>query len=269
MATRHATPVPSEFRSVHDVITGLAELESLFATSQDRRGVFVSAHLITARAIHEWIERGRFLENELVGQYLTAFANGYRQALADYEQGRQSAVPTAWQQSFDASRGGNTSIIQDLLLGINAHINYDLPYAVLRSGLNVHCERCYQDHTRINDVLRLTAPLIRRRIAILYRRSFHVINWLCGWVIDSLVGLSFKQARENSWLLAKALDSAQRVAADPGVKNMIDARAAVAGRMILARKNSPTKCLAALYQVEDSISCRAYPSGYMAQLCYA
>jgi hypothetical protein len=39
-----------------------------------------------------------------------------------------AAVPQAWQIAFAGARSGNMSGLGDLLLGMNAHINRDLPY---------------------------------------------------------------------------------------------------------------------------------------------
>jgi hypothetical protein len=252
IAARSPIPVPAPFARVHDVIAGLTQLENAFVAAKDRRGVFVTAYLVITRTIQEWIDRELFLQNEMIACYVVAFANAYRQALAHYEAGERLAIPKAWQQSFDASHAGDASIIQDLLLGINAHINHDLPYAVLQGGLNVHCDRCHHDHTRINDSLRLATPLVRQRIAAIHRRGLHITNWIFGRTIDEAVAYTFQRARQNSWALAKALDAARRADQKACLGDMINDRAASAGRTILAHRYAPAKCLASLYEVEDA-----------------
>jgi hypothetical protein len=253
MATRHPVIVPPEFKSVADVIRGLSELEKVFIARQDRRGVFASTYLLTTTTFKKWLDAGRFLNTDLIACYVVAFANLYRQALAEFEAGAREAVPVAWQQSFDAAQDASISVYQNLVLGINAHINHDLPYAVLNGGLDVHCDHCYQDHTRMNDALRAATPRIRRRIASLYQPSLHVMNWLYGWTIDEAVGFAFERARQIAWQSAQSLAAAEGQAEQIQVGNRIKDRAALAGRMILAHKNAPDRCLALLFEVEKAM----------------
>jgi hypothetical protein len=138
-----------------------------------------------------------------------------------------------------------------LLLGINAHINYDLPYAVIRAGMNVNCDRCYHDHFLINDALRLTTPRVRQRIATLYRRSLHLTYWIYGRSIDKAVVETFRRARDCSWALAQALMAASGDGERARIGQLMDARAALAGQIIQRHKYSPAKCLATLHEVED------------------
>jgi Family of unknown function (DUF5995) len=269
MSSRNSLIVPPAFESVEDAVNGLAELESAFTDRHDRRGVFVTAYLVITRIIQQWIDRGEFLENDMVAGYAVAFANAYRQALADYQAGERRAVPTAWRQAFDASGTNSVSIIQDLLLGINAHINHDLPHAVLDGGFNVHCDRCYRDHTRINDALRAATPLVRARIAARYQRGLFITNWLWGRRIDHLVANSFERARENSWTLAKALDLAHCPAETARVRRMIDDRAALAGHAILAHRYQPGRCLAAVYELDRGTGPTLHPSLWRPLFAYS
>jgi len=246
MSPRRSVLVPPPFRSVADVLDGLSKLELQFCDQRDRRGVFVSAYLLITMTLHDWIQWQRFLENDLVACYIVAFANKYRQALENYEADARAAVPQAWLQSFEASIAGESSIIQDLLLGINAHINHDLPHAVLESGLNVRCDRSYRDHVAINEALKVATPLVRQRIAALHRRRFVVVNWLSGWAIDHAVANCFARIRKNSWQRALALDAATDPQQRVLLEHRIDQDAAANGRAILAHRHDPLKCLAAL-----------------------
>jgi hypothetical protein len=253
MATRYPVIVPPKFTSVNDVISGLSELEKVFIARQDRRSVFASTYVITTVTFKKWLDERRFLNNELVACYVVAFANLYREAVAGYEAGDREAVPVAWQQSFDSARDANVSVYQNLVLGINAHINHDLPYAVLNAGLDVHCDQCYQDHTRMNDALRSATPRVRQRIASVYQPSLHVMNWLYGWTINEAVVFAFERARQIAWQSAQTLAATEGLAEQIQVGNRIKDRAALAGRMILGHRRAPDRCLAFLYEVEKAM----------------
>lgn len=253
MILRDSIYVPPVFLQMADVIEGFMELERAFEARRDPRGAFVSAHLVTVWKIEEWMKQGRFLNNGLVARYVIAFANAYRQAVEDHETGNPSGVPSAWRQAFEAARSKRLSTLQHLMLGINAHINYDLPHAVLQAGLKVDCQRCYEDHTRINEVLRYAAPFVRQRIANLFQRTLHVTNWIYGRAIDRAVADSFERAREHSWNMARAIAAAEGDAQRARVKELIGARAAVAGQFILRSKYAPARCISILHEVEGYV----------------
>jgi hypothetical protein len=238
--------VPPAFTRVQDVIDGLADLEKAMSAARDRRGPYVTTYLVNTRCVQASLGRGVFHNTPMVAHCVVVFANAYRDALAGYEQGERQAVPEAWRQAFDACRDGKASILQNLLLGINAHINFDLPHTVLQAGLDTHCHRCYGDHARINDVLRHASPLVRRRIAAVYASRLHVANWLFGRAIDAAVAVALARARRQAWRLAQTLASAPSAAARMHVAQAINDRAVLAGRLILAHHHQPARCIAAL-----------------------
>jgi hypothetical protein len=49
--------------------------------------------------------------------------------------GRRDVVPRAWRMAFSAADHRQVSTFGDLLLGMNAHISRDLPYALASVGL--------------------------------------------------------------------------------------------------------------------------------------
>lgn len=119
------------------------------------------------------------------------------------------------------------------MLGINAHINRDLPHAVIEAGVNVNCAGCYQDYVRIDDVLRLNMPLVRRRIADAYGAELPVSQRWLGHFAGSRIHRRFKHARRNSWEFATLLARADTKTARRRVYNLIEERAENAGRKIL------------------------------------
>jgi hypothetical protein len=63
------------------------------------------------------------------------FAKKYTDAYYAYQAGDLASVPKAWQIAFDASRDKRVSASGSLLLGMNAHINRDLPFVLATVGL--------------------------------------------------------------------------------------------------------------------------------------
>ena len=91
-------------------------------------------------------------------QYLNhldaAFANLYFTAYDNWRAGRKALVPEAWRIAFDAADRETVATIGDLLLGMNAHISRDLPFALARTGLDEPDGRSGQaDFNRVNGLL--------------------------------------------------------------------------------------------------------------------
>lgn len=63
------------------------------------------------------------------------FARYYTDAYYAYHSGDRAAVPRAWRMALDASRDERVSASGSLLLGMNAHINRDLPFVLAAVGL--------------------------------------------------------------------------------------------------------------------------------------
>jgi hypothetical protein len=63
------------------------------------------------------------------------FAKYYTDAYYAYQSGDRASVPEAWRITFDASRDKRVSGSGSLLLGMNAHINRDLPFVLAGVGL--------------------------------------------------------------------------------------------------------------------------------------
>lgn len=190
--------VPAPFVTVDDVTAGFAQLERDFRSFRDRRGVFVTAYGIITRTLASKFGTSFFHDDEWVRKYLLAFANFYRKALEDYEAGRRSSVPFAWQQSFDTSASGLALAIQDLLLGINAHINRDLSFALTEAGIDDHREIRYNDHTKVNDALAEATQEVQDRITAMYAAGLGPLDRLLGQLDEELTAYNFALARENA-----------------------------------------------------------------------
>jgi hypothetical protein len=63
------------------------------------------------------------------------FAKYYTDAYYNYQSGSLGSVPQAWQIAFNASKGERVSGSGSLMLGMNAHINRDLPFVLAATGL--------------------------------------------------------------------------------------------------------------------------------------
>jgi hypothetical protein len=156
------------FDSVDDAAERLANAAAHLRDRNDRRSVFLTVYSTMTEAVRAGIDSATFEDSEWVRAYLVTFAEHYRRALLAFERREFGAVPRPWRIAFAASLRGETLVTQDALLGINAHINYDLTYALDEVAIDPNREAKRADHDRINDVLERLTDVVQETLASVY-----------------------------------------------------------------------------------------------------
>jgi hypothetical protein len=117
---------------------------------------FLGTYLRITRAVGEALDAGRFEDPGWVEAWDVDFAELYLDALAAHRRDPTSA-PRPWQLAFGADPGMRPEA--HVLLGVNAHINFDLPQSMVRvippadmadPGI---VARRHRDHEAIDAVL--------------------------------------------------------------------------------------------------------------------
>lgn len=135
-ALPHWTPA-AEIRTVADVQRRLNAMLPVLRDRGDHRAVFPAvyiaatnkgAHVIDAIRNPNHPEHAKYkdLDPRLVEDIIVEFGKKYFQAFDNYEAGNLAAVPPAWRETFDEARNETTTGVEDMLMGINAHIGNDL-----------------------------------------------------------------------------------------------------------------------------------------------
>ena len=112
-------------------------------------GYFPAMYSRVTTQIANSIDAHAFVDGERMNVFATEFASRYTRAW-EHEIPR----PRCWQASWDVADDGNLLIVQQLLLGINAHVNYDLPQAVVQVARETgDLASVRKDFDAVNDVL--------------------------------------------------------------------------------------------------------------------
>jgi hypothetical protein len=97
--------------------------------SGDPGRFFLATYLRTTRAVAEELDRGGFSDPAWVERWDVAFADLYLDAVEDAQAGRRPPEP--WAVAFGAGDRDGLPPLRHVLLGMNAHINYDLAQSLL------------------------------------------------------------------------------------------------------------------------------------------
>ncbi|TDO44603.1 hypothetical protein EV643_115103 [Kribbella sp. VKM Ac-2527] len=140
---------------VADVVARMRQRLDDLPPELDHRRIFLGTYLRTTQAVGDAIDQARFEDPAWVEQWDVEFAELYLRAHdADLEGGTPSRP---WRLSFDAPP--DVPALRHVLLGINAHVNYDLPQALLAVVSDDDfadpflMDRRRRDHERIDGVL--------------------------------------------------------------------------------------------------------------------
>jgi hypothetical protein len=228
------------YRTLDDVVAGLGAWEARFRQQQDRRAVFASLYGVVSAEMRERVARRTFADNEWVHRYAVAFANLYREALEAYEAGRVADVPKPWRLCFDAARAGTGLVLQDMFLGVNAHVNNDLPLALTAISIEPDRRARYLDHAAVNAVLAAVTERATERIASLYAPGLTAMDDCAGQLDEMLSLFSLNLARESAWESAVALANARNAVERRLATTLISARAAALARLLLSPSCSPS-----------------------------
>ncbi|MCU0498297.1 MAG: DUF5995 family protein [Anaerolineae bacterium] len=164
----------------------------------DRRAIFLTCYAMMTQNMLNAVEKWEFHDGEWVKKLLHRFADYYFEALEAYEQAQ--STPEVWKYAFDAAHATDTPIhvIQHLILGVNAHICYDLVFALqdlLRKEWATltpqQREQRYQDHLQVNEIIYQTIDRVQDQIIAQYSPIMGQIDTVFAradeWIIRRLI----------------------------------------------------------------------------------
>jgi hypothetical protein len=114
-------------RVMEELIGRMAALLEPLEAEGDRRRYFHATYHRTTIAVAEELYSGGFIDPEWVQRWDVTFADLYLDALEASLAGQAPTRP--WQIAFNAP--ADLPPLRHVLLGMNAHINYDLPQALI------------------------------------------------------------------------------------------------------------------------------------------
>ena len=201
----------------------------------DHRAVFTTTYLELTRVLRQTIRRQqhffrwpRYLYTE-DALFADVYFNTFRAAA------RGHPVAPAWQIAFDTARSGQVNAGQDMLLGINAHVQNDMPFVVAALGQHTRAGASRKpDHDRVNEILNAAYEPVVEAVARRYDPLITTTN--ASWSpVDDIAGMEVvKTWREGVWRNAERLLNAHSDAERAQVANEIVTNAATWARMMAA-----------------------------------
>ncbi|MEX1286720.1 MAG: DUF5995 family protein [Acidimicrobiia bacterium] len=176
----------------------------------DRRTLFATAYATMTTNMLGALGSGTFVDDDWVERLLHRFADYYFDAVDAYA-AAPSGCPGPWCRAFDACGDHDLHPLRTLLLGINAHINYDLVFT-LRDVLEPWDaldpsarEARRRDHESVNDVIRATVDAVQDGVVAPVAPEMGVLDRLLGPVDEWAFSALIADWRSDTWVDAVAL----------------------------------------------------------------
>lgn len=173
-------------------------------SQKDARAVFLHCYRLMTANMLVAIEQQRFHDNEWVSHLLHRFAEYYFEALTCYDCG--DPAPEIWKYTHQRAREGRLHTLQHLLLGVNAHINYDLVltlHEILapewpQLAASAKKER-YEDHCLVNTIIAESIDQVQDEVIEKYSPGMDWVDKLMGRLDEQLIAALIRRWRNQVW----------------------------------------------------------------------
>lgn len=189
--------------TVDGIIDRLTTIQNALP-AHDGVAVFNRMYLDVTERVAAAIDADDFADAEFMIELDVRFAHLWLLAYDAVAAGRKP--PSAWKPLFEQRGSVGVLPIQHALAGMNAHIEHDLPLAVVETcrvrGTSPRAAAVSEDYQRVNDVLAAVESEVRRSFLTAIGRRVDeeigaVVHLVSAWNID--------KARDLAWVNVETL----------------------------------------------------------------
>ena len=161
--------------------------------------------IITEDVLAKTLAADFFEDNEFLVELDVAFANRYFAALRAHERGL--VVPEAWKALLSARNRSRVAAVRFAIAGVNAHVNYDLPFALVTAveklGRPLEHGTHRADYERINRIFAFHMCGLRQHFQT--QRERRVDDVLFGRLANFAGDRAVDWARDLAWINAEII----------------------------------------------------------------
>lgn len=228
--------------TINEVLNQLDQIIEDTVSDNNSLGIFAYVYKRTTEGVRDAITEGIFEDNPRMEKMDVTFANLYIKAYYNYQSGKE--ISAAWKASFDA-KDANITMIQQLLLGMNAHINLDLGQAAAATCPGEEIKSLENDFMEVNKVLADLTDVMQKKLGKVSPLMF-VLDWAGKRSDEVVVNFSMIKARQQAWNLAEELAAAKSKKALIERVNQADGNVALLSNIV---ENPPGKVLPFLLNI--------------------
>jgi len=235
-------------QTINDVVNALDGIVQRSYDNASRIGYFAALYRRVTCVVRDGITAGTFDDNALMEQLDVVCASRYLDALASFQS--TGNATRSWMVAFQGCEDADLLILQQLLAGMNAHINLDLGIAAAQVSPGRQLALLKPDFDQINAVLASMVATVAAEIA--------VVSPLIGDLetiglrsATPVINFDVVTARDAAWFAAQRLNAQPAILHDITV-DALDLAVSIEGRAILYPPDDCRKCLIPIQQAEST-----------------
>ena len=191
-------------QTIDEVIVELDQIILRARTERSRLGFFATLYRNVTIQVKAGIAAGLFEDGPRLEKLDVTFANGYLAALDAFRNGRP--LSKCWLVSFQMAAQWPPIILQHLLTGLNAHINFDLGIAAQAVAPGVELASLEHDFNQINAILGAMVAKVRSDVEEV-SPWINFLDRLAPSAENQFINFSLDKARASAWLVANIVNS--------------------------------------------------------------
>jgi len=215
--------------NIDQVVTLLDGIIADYREQRSTLAFFPALYRAVTLRVRTGIHNGLFADGQRMNRLDTEFANRYFVALDTWRQSGE--VPRAWRTAFALEKRPSTMILQHVLLGMNAHINFDLPVATTAVSADAGLPGLRGDFLVINDILAGALDEVQG-VVNQFSPLLDVLDRVGGRTDETLCTFSITNARDEAWHEATRLAAESEESRKRSILSL-DRRVAMLGERIV------------------------------------
>ena len=215
-------------QTIDEVLTELDQIILRSRNDQDRLGFFATLYRNVTIKVKEGIPAGLFEDGPRMEKLDVTFASRYLTAFESFRRG--DPLSKCWLASFRIAATWSPIILQHLLTGMNAHINFDLGIAAQSVAPGAELASLKNDFNQINNILGGMIAKVRTDIEGV-SPWINMLDHVAPAAEDRFINFSLDRPRTSAWLVANIVNSTP-AGQLPRKLNILDDGVAVLGNLI-------------------------------------
>lgn len=187
--------------SIEEVIKRLDIIIQETIDANNYLGIFAFVYRRTTAQIQKAIIEKRFDDNERMEKFDVIFANRYIDAYENFK--LQQPISKSWMSAFEVKNKPIT-IIQHLILGMNAHISFDLGIAAAEVAPGEKIDDLENDFMLVNQILQEIISEMQDRISKVSKLMF-LLDWFGKEEDERVINFGIVKSRQFAWEVANGI----------------------------------------------------------------
>lgn len=191
-------------KTLDDVLQRLAQIIASAKNDGSPLGYFAALYHAMTAAVQRDMAAGAFDDAARMERLDVVFAQRYFTAFEAWQAGGGAPVPQSWTVAFEASKNEQVIVLQHLVLGVHAHINFDLGVAAAEIAPGEQIFQLENDFRRINAIIAQLTDRVQQGLTEIWR-PMAIFDSLLRTRDEGFLNFSTQAARESAWQAARAL----------------------------------------------------------------